>query len=110
MPLSDTDLRKMIEEFGLVDPTVKEAIKEETAKAEGIPRLVDLNGKRACFLENTMESSGIVLRRIKEVLEQRYHLADSRMWSKLWYSRPGAPALLDEIAGKCDFVISGIGL
>ena len=105
MAILDVDLNKMIEEFELVNPSL-----EVSAAGKPAPRLTDLNGKRACFLENTTPPARIVLARIKEVLEQRYQLADSRVVSKLWYSRPAAPELLDEIARTSDFVISGIGL
>ena len=105
MSIPDRDLNEMIEEFGLVNPTV-----EEPPKGKAAPRLMSLDGKRVCFLENNQEASRVVLGRIKEILEQRYQLADSRMLSKQWHSRSASPELIDDIARSFDAVVSGIGL
>ncbi len=105
MTISDTVLKGLIEELELVDPTAEVALRREPA-----PRLSDLNGKRGCYLENSMENSRVVLEQVKEMLEKQYNLADSQIVSKLWYSRPADADLLEDIAGNYDFVISGIGV
>lgn len=105
MAITDGDLKALIDDLGLVDPTAAVAYRRKPA-----PRISDLNGKRVCYLDNSMEASQVVLGQIKTMLEERYSLAESRMLSKLWYSRPADKDLIEEIAANYDFVITGIGV
>ena len=100
MTISDNDLKGLIEELELVDPTAAVAFRRDPA-----PRLSDLNGKRGCYLENSMEASRLVLEEVKGMLEKKYRLAGSQIVSKLGSSRPADAALLEDIAGNYEFVI-----
>lgn len=102
---SHTRWEDRIRELGLLDPTDREA----RAHRRGASHLGDLSGRRAGFLDNRKGNADLLLARLREVFQGRYELADVVWRPKAIYSRPASEQLLDELAEKCDFVITAIG-
>ncbi len=90
--------------IAILDPTAK-------AKVQALllaPRLGELNNKRIGFFWNYKPNGNLVLMRLKELLSQRFPLADT-----VWREKPnatvgGAPPLLNELAGLADAVVNGV--
>ena len=45
---------------------------------------------------------------LRELLEKRFELRDSVVLDKFVYSRPAAEAIVDDLAQRCDFVVTAI--
>jgi hypothetical protein len=90
--------------FGLIDPT---ATAERSGSAA--PRLPELVGARGVLLDNTKGNAGPLLRHVGNLLEERFGVRPFEMTRKLVYSRPADPSLLDDLAGKYEFVVTGVG-
>jgi hypothetical protein len=73
------------------------------------PRITDLTGKRAGFLDNRKDNADVILKHIGAQLEAQYGASTAMYATKVVYSRRAEPAVLDELAAKCDFVITATG-
>lgn len=73
------------------------------------PRLDRLAGKRAGFLDNRKDNADTILRRVAERLERDHGTTTALYRTKIVYSRRAEPALLDELAADCDFVVTSVG-
>lgn len=98
------DLQARIAELGLLDPTDRAQRQRRAA-----PPLDTLEGKRAGFLDNRKGNADVLLERVRELLSERYALAETIVRPKWIYSAPADPELLDEFARSCDFVVTAIG-
>jgi hypothetical protein len=92
-----------LKELGIVDPTDRQ-IRERKAA----PNLVDLRGKRLGLLENKKDNANLLLQRIGDQLKERYGLAEVIYKAKFIFSMVADPHILDELADRCDFVITAI--
>lgn len=92
--------------LGLLDPTNGPV----TSKAKGaLPRLDTLAGKRIGLLDNSKTNAAALLAGIGDILVRQHGAADLVARTKLIYSRVAPQALLDELAGSCDAVLTAIG-
>jgi hypothetical protein len=79
-------------------------------KMSPAPRLDTLNGKVMGILWNTKPNGDILLRRIQEILSNRFKLA-----AIMWQQKPrsadvAAPSdMIRELAMKADFIIAATG-
>ena len=97
------DLQAAIRELDLLDPTDHRAAAHRAA-----PPLASLAGKRAGFLDNRKGNADVLLDRVRELLAERYDLAETVTRSKWIYSAPAAEDILKEFA-ECDLVVTAIG-
>jgi len=94
-----------IRQLGLLDPTDHEVLQRRTLA----PRLADLRGKVGGFLDNRKQNADLLLERIGAHLTEAYGLEGAVYNAKFIYSRVADPAIIDELAERCDFVIAAIG-
>jgi hypothetical protein len=85
----------------VLDPTAQPV----SARAELAPRLTDLNGRTVGFLDNGKPNSG----RFLELLGGSTTVAATVVRRKPSIGRLAPPGLIDELAGRCDLVVTGVG-
>ena len=91
--------------FRILDPTV-EPDRAESAQA---PRLSALDGKVLGLLANGKVNADRLLDLVREGLEARYRLRDVVTVAKPSASRVAEPEMLEELARRCDAVVTAIG-
>jgi hypothetical protein len=85
-------------------------IDEDVARQrQAAPPLPALHGAVAGFLDNRKNNADRLLARIRDVLQAQFAFADTVWRSKFIYSRIAAPEILEELAERCQFVITAIG-
>ena len=89
----------------ILDPT--EGAAPGTVKMAA--RLDSLHGKTIGLLDNTKLNSDHFLAYLQEALRARYPSLEFIVRRKQNASSVAAPALLDELAAKCDAVVAGVG-
>jgi hypothetical protein len=72
-------------------------------------RLHTLDGARLGLLGNTKLNADAVLAAIGDLLTERYALESIIQRTKPTFARPVEEAMADELAGRCDVVIAGVG-
>jgi hypothetical protein len=100
-----SDVLEQLRRLGLLDPTDREMLQRRTLA----PRLAELRGKVGGFLDNRKQNADVLLERIAEHLSAAYGMAEAVHRGKFIYSRVAEPALIDELAERCDFVVAAIG-
>ena len=95
----------LIKELDLVNPCWEPLV----SKVKLAPRLGNLTGKRAGFLDNRKDTANVLLNRIAERLQAQHGTTTALYSTKIVYSRRAEPAMLDELAANCDFVITAAG-
>jgi hypothetical protein len=100
-----SDILEQIRRLGLLDPTDQEMRQRRTLA----PRLTGLRGKVGGFLDNRKQNANVLLERIAARLRHEYGMAEAVHRAKFVYSRVAAPALIDELADRCDFIVAAIG-
>ena len=73
------------------------------------PRLPTLSGLTLGLLVNGKRNSDHLLRDIAQLIGERYRLASIVELTKPSHGRAAPPAMHEELAGKCDAVITAIG-
>lgn len=73
------------------------------------PPLPDLHGAVAGFLDNRKNNADRLLARIRDVMQEQWQLSEVVWRAKFIYSRTATPEMLDELAERCQFVITAIG-
>ena len=76
---------------------------------ERAPRLDTLDGKVIGLLDNTKINADRIIVHLAEVLKREYPNAEFVVRRKGGSSSPAARALLDELAERCDAVVSAVG-
>ena len=99
------DVLEQIRLLGLLDPTDHEVLQRHTLA----PRLADLRGKVGGFLDNRKQNANLLLEQIGARLTEEYGLGGAVYTSKFIYSRVADPAIIAELAERCDFIIAAIG-
>ncbi|HVN98395.1 MAG TPA: hypothetical protein VMT62_18350 [Syntrophorhabdaceae bacterium] len=81
------------------------------SKCQVSSRIGDLNGKVICIVDNGKPNFDVYVKRVEELLRQKYNLAQVIHVKKghLGSSNPTPQDRLDELARTCHAVISGIG-
>ena len=99
------DIHDKIRRLGLLDPTDPEVLQRRLLA----PRLLALRGKVGGFLDNRKQNADVLLARLSARLSEEYGVAEAIHHAKFIYSRVAGPAIIDALAGRCDFVVAAIG-
>jgi hypothetical protein len=99
------DVLEQIRRLGLLDPTDQEVLQRRTLA----PRLAELRGKVGGFLDNRKQNANVLLEHVAARLSAEYDIAEALHRVKFIYSRVAEPAIIDELAERCDFVVAAIG-
>jgi hypothetical protein len=91
--------------LGLLLPIDEDIVQQRRAA----PPLHELHGAVAGFLDNRKNNADRLLARIRDVMQAQFAFADVVWRPKFIYSRTAAPEILDELAERCQFVITAIG-
>ena len=102
MPGSDVERR--LEALDIKIPIDPEVLNSWRA----VPRLESLAGKVGGFLGNKKANAEVLLKDVKELLDQRFELKDSILVDKFIYSRPASDEIIESLASECDFVVTAI--
>ena len=98
------DLEARIKDLGLLSPIDPEAY----SRWRAAPRLETIHGKVGGFLGNRKANASLLLRGVKELLDKDFELRDGITADKYVYSRPAADDIIDDLASRCDFVVTAI--
>jgi hypothetical protein len=90
--------------YEVLDPT-DEASPLEKKLAKAVP---DLDGKVVGFLDISKPKGDIFLKRLEELLTQRYQVKEVLHRRKPTYTRPAPQALQEELASRCDVIIEAL--
>ena len=96
---------EQLRRLGLLDPTDPEVLQRRTLA----PRLAELRGKVGGFLDNRKQNANVLLERMAARLAAEYGMAEAVHRAKFIYSRVADPAIVDELAERCDFIVAAIG-
>jgi len=89
----------------VLDPTA-----EEEAEIHPLaPRRGSLNGLRVGFLDNSKERADEILKRLQELLAERFEFAETIWRRKALYTQKAPDDLLRDIGRSCDVVGTGVG-
>jgi hypothetical protein len=100
-----SDVLERIHRLGLLNPTDQEVLQQRTLAS----RLAELRGKVGGFLDNRKQNANVVLDHIATRLSREYGMAKAVHRAKFIYSRVAEPSIVDELAERCDFVVTAIG-
>ena len=89
----------------ILDPTAPSKYQPVEDRA----RLGDLNGKVVGFLDNSKPNFDKLAKHFGELLAAEHGIADWMLRNKPAPTFGARPELLDELASKCDVVITGSG-
>ena len=89
----------------IIDPTAG----GEKAKVPLAPRPMDLAGKVVGLLDNTKEQGTLILQTLGQALRDRYGAARVVLVSKEHYSKPAAPAIIDQLAREVQVAVAAVG-
>jgi hypothetical protein len=103
--MSMSDVLEQLRRLGLMDPTDQEVLQRRALA----PRLTELRGKVGGFLDNRKQNANVLLDHVAARLRVEYGMAEALHRAKFIYSRVAEPALADELAERCDFVVAAIG-
>jgi len=98
-------VRERLQQMGLMVPIDEELERRRSAAQP----LQELRGAVAGFLDNRKSNADKLLARVRDVLHERFGFVDVVWRSKFIYSRMAAPEILDELAERCQFVVTAIG-
>jgi hypothetical protein len=99
------DVLEQLRRLGLMDPTDQEVLQRRMLA----PRLAGLRGKVGGFLDNRKQNANVLLAHVATRLSAEYGMAEALHRAKFIYSRVAEPAIIDELAERCGFVVAAIG-
>ena len=67
-----------------------------------------VHGKFGGFLGNRKANASLLLQNVMELLDKELELGGFYAVEKYIYSRPAADDIVDELASRCDFVVTAI--
>ena len=67
-----------------------------------------VHGKVGGFLGNRKANASLLLQNVMELLDKELELGGFYAVEKYIYSRPAADDIVDELASRCDFVVTAI--
>ena len=95
----------MTTKFIVFDPTVA-ATQEESSLA---PRLTNFEGVTIGILDNTKGPANPILHRVAELMQQRLGAGEIVYYRKPTFGRVASDEVVDEMAGRCDLVLTALG-
>src|SRR4029450_4710292 len=100
-----SDVHERIRRLGLLDPTDHEVLQRRALAS----RLADVHGKVGGLRDNRKQNPSTPLAPIAERLNAEHGMSEAVHHAKFIYSRLAEPAIIDELAERCDFVVAAIG-
>jgi hypothetical protein len=100
-----SDALQKLRRLGLLDPTDQEVLQRRTLA----PRLAGLRGKVGGFLDNRKQNADVLLAHVAARLSAEHGMVEALHRAKFIYSRSAEPAMLEELAERCDFVVAAVG-
>ena len=98
------ELKARLNDLGLLSPIDPEAY----SRWRPAPRLETIHGKVGGFLGNRKANASLLLEGVRERLDKDFELRDGITADKYVYSRPAADDIIDDLASRCDFVVTAI--
>ena len=98
------DLKARLNDLGLLAPIDPDAYSRWTAA----PRLETIHGKVGGFLGNRKANASLLLQGVRELLDKDFELREGITADKYVYSRPAADDIIEDLASRCDFVVTAI--
>ena len=98
------ELQEKLRELGILSPIDPEAY----SQWRPAPRLESIHGKVGGFLGNRKANASLLLENVRELLHKEFELRDAYATDKYVYSRPAAEDIVEELASRCDFVVTAI--
>jgi hypothetical protein len=92
------------ERYEVLDPT-DEDLPTEKKLSSVVP---NLQGKVIGFLDISKPKGDIFLKRLEELLTERYHVKAVIHRRKPTYTAPAPPSLREELASRCDVIIEAL--
>lgn len=89
----------------LIDPTGQSS----AARLTMAPRKGSLKGATVGLMSSSKRNSDILLAEIGALLVERHGVAELVERTKPSFAVPAPPELVDELAAKCDVVVTGVG-
>ena len=102
--IASADLAARLKDMGLLSPIDPEAY----SRWSPAPRLATIHGRVGGFLGNRKANASLLLQGVKELLEKDFELREGVATDKYVYSRPAADDIIDDLASRCDFVITAV--
>jgi hypothetical protein len=102
--ISGADLAARLSDLGLLSPIDPDAY----SKWRPAPRLETIHGRVGGFLGNRKANASLLLQGVKELLDRDFELREGVATDKYVYSRPAADDIIEDLASRCDFVITAI--
>ena len=99
-----SNIDERLQRMGLMSPIDPEAAN----RWRPAPRLDTLHGKVGGFLGNRKANAALLLHNVRELLDKNLELGDSVAVDKYVYSRPAAADIIEQLAARCDFVVTAI--
>lgn len=82
---------------------------EETEAYPLALRILEISGTRIGFLDNSKERADEILDVIEELLAERFEFAEVVRRRKRYYTKSAPPELIDELAERCQLVVTAVG-
>src|SRR3712207_209593 len=95
----------MAGKLSFLDPTVAPSLETGTTA----PRLDSLEGKVVGLLDNSKAAGRVILDDLGVMLRERYGVKEVVNAGKPTFGRIAADALVDDLASKCDVLITALG-
>ena len=87
-----------------------EPVAEEETKVYPLAlRVSDINGKRIGFLDNSKERADEILEVVEELLTERFEFAEVVRRRKRYYTKSAPPEIIEELAERCELVVTAVG-
>ncbi len=99
-----SNVKERLRQMGILSPIDPDAAN----RWRPAPRLDTLHGKVGGFLGNRKANASLLLQNVRELLDKNLELGDSMAVDKYVYSRPAADDIIDQLAVRCDFVVTAI--
>jgi hypothetical protein len=99
-----SDLQDRLNDMGLLSPIDPDAY----SRWRPAPRLETIHGRVGGFLGNRKANASLLLQGVKELLDKDFELREGIAADKFVYSRPAADDIIDDLASRCDFVVTAI--
>ena len=103
-PENATSLQARLKDLGILSPVDPRA----DSAWRAAPRLDMMSGKVGGFLGNRKANAALLLQGVQELLDKELEWGDSYLVEKYVYSRPASPDIVDDLASRCDFVVTAI--
>ena len=93
-----------LEALGIMSPVDPDA----ENKWKAAPRIATIAGTCGGVLANKKANAEVLLKDVKDLMQERYGLGEGIMIDKYIYSRPASEEIIESLVTDCDFVVTAI--